>query len=82
MADDYVRSVTWDKQANAAYLTFRRDPDHPRRVAYTLPVHDAEGSAVVAALDFATDGSLMGIELLDAETQLGTAMKEQAGTDG
>ncbi|WP_459547676.1 DUF2283 domain-containing protein [Nocardia sp. X0981] len=73
----YVEKLTWDRQANAAYLALVGQEPGPRRVARTLTVEDESG-AVVAALDFAADGTLLGVELLDAATQLPDAMKAAA----
>lgn len=71
----YVEKLTWDREANAAYLYIR--PDGPHEPARTLPVDDKDG-ATVAVLDFAADGTLLGVELLDADTQLTPAMKAAA----
>ncbi|MCC3331039.1 DUF2283 domain-containing protein [Nocardia abscessus] len=73
----YIGGLTWDKQANAAYLAIRADEAGQRHAAVTLRVGNENGT-VVAALDFRADGTLMGVELLDADTQLTAAMKATA----
>ncbi|MGY2119555.1 DUF2283 domain-containing protein [Nocardia gipuzkoensis] len=75
----YIGGLTWDKQANAAYLAIRADEAGQRRAAVTLRVENEDGT-VVAALDFRADGTLMGVELLDADTQL-TAARKATATD-
>ncbi|MFC9437662.1 DUF2283 domain-containing protein [Nocardia sp. NPDC057030] len=78
MQSDYVDYLTWDEQHNVAYLALRPNNSGTRRVARTLQVCDEAGNEVVAALDFGADGELMGIELLNAATQLGAALKAAA----
>ncbi|MFC9894043.1 DUF2283 domain-containing protein [Nocardia sp. NPDC127579] len=78
-SNTYIEKLTWDRQANAAYLAMRGERSEPRRAARTL-VARAEDGAVVAALDFGADGTLLGVELLDADTQL-TAEMKSAATD-
>lgn len=59
--------ATWDRQANAASIEFK---DVGVGEAETqMPVEDANGE-IAAVLDFSSAGELLGIELLDAETQL------------
>ncbi|WP_280312439.1 DUF2283 domain-containing protein [Nocardia abscessus] len=57
----YIGGLTWDKQANAAYLAIRADEAGQRHAAVTLRVGNENGT-VVAALDFRADGTLMGVE--------------------
>lgn len=59
--------VRWDRSVNAAYIGFREI--RPGEAVKQLPV-TGEGGDVAAVLDFAADGELLGIELLDAERQL------------
>ncbi|WP_067471076.1 DUF2283 domain-containing protein [Nocardia amamiensis] len=73
----YIDALTWDKQANAAYLAIRAEDAGQRHAALTLTVETEDGT-VVAALDFGADGTLMGVELLDADRQLTAAMKASA----
>lgn len=63
---EYPR-VTWDKEANAGYIYFKQIGDG--EAAGQLFVEDKDGD-VVGSLDFSSDGELLGIELLDAETQM------------
>jgi uncharacterized protein YuzE len=71
----YIEKLTWDREADAAYLYLR--PDGPREAAQTLPVDNNDG-ATAAVLDFAADGTLLGVELLNAAVQLTSAMKAAA----
>ncbi|WP_063130205.1 DUF2283 domain-containing protein [Nocardia fusca] len=79
----YVKELTWDRQANAAYIAMASSEPGPRRAASTLQVENKDGETV-ATLDFAADGTLLGVELLDAAKQLTAAMKSSAVdiTDG
>lgn len=52
---------------NAAYIGFREI--EPGEAVRQATITDTNG-AVEAVLDFAADGELLGIELLDAERQL------------
>jgi uncharacterized protein YuzE len=60
-------SVEWDKEANAAYLAFRPIAAGEATEQVTAKNRDGE---IVAVLDFAENGELLGIELLDAAAQL------------
>ncbi|GGL39906.1 DUF2283 domain-containing protein [Nocardia jinanensis] len=73
----FIGELTWDRRADAAYLAIASGEPGPRRAASTLPVENKDGE-LVAALDFASDGTLLGVELLDAATQLTAAMKSAA----
>jgi hypothetical protein len=73
----FIKELSWDRRANAAYLAMASDEPGPRRAASTLQVQNRDGEAV-ATLDFASDGTLLGVELLDAATQLTAAMKSSA----
>lgn len=57
--------VRWDKSVNAASIVFGGSAS-PRK---GVPVEDSNGD-VVAVLRFSTEGELLELELLDAETQL------------
>ncbi|MGW1737918.1 DUF2283 domain-containing protein [Nocardia sp. NPDC001965] len=73
----FIEELTWDRRADAAYLSMATDLPGPRRAVSTLPVQNKDGETV-AALDFASDGTLLGVELLDAAAQLTAAMKSAA----
>ena len=61
--------IVVDEEANAAYVRFT-----DASPARTLAVHD--DGRVIATLDFSDDGRLVGLELLDAKSQLGLELDE------
>jgi uncharacterized protein YuzE len=65
--------VSWDREANAAYIGFREI--RPGEAAKQLEVTDKDGTTA-AVLDFDADGELLGIELLDAERQLPRELRD------
>ncbi|MEU2038491.1 DUF2283 domain-containing protein [Nocardia niwae] len=73
----YIEELTWDRQANAAYLAIRSEHPGPRYAARTVRAQTKDGT-LLATLDFDADGALLGVELLDAGTQLTAAMKAAA----
>ncbi|MGW0183327.1 DUF2283 domain-containing protein [Nocardia sp. NPDC003345] len=73
----FIQELTWDRRANAAYLAMASDEPAPGRVASTLQVENKDRE-IVATLDFASDGTLLGVELLNAATQLTATMKSSA----
>ncbi|MFD8246340.1 DUF2283 domain-containing protein [Nocardia sp. NPDC059691] len=75
---DYLDYLTWDEQHNIAYLALRQNNKGPRHAGRTLRVRDEDSGEIVAALDFGDDGELIGIELLNANVQLGAALKRRA----
>ncbi|MFI9636172.1 DUF2283 domain-containing protein [Nocardia sp. NPDC051929] len=75
---DYLDYLTWDEQHNIAYLALRQNNKGARHAARTLRVRDEDSGEIVAALDFGDDGELIGIELLNADVQLGAALKRRA----
>ncbi len=58
--------VAYDAEADAAYI-YVREPEARQGSVTSLPVPNAPAMIV---LDFDTDGSLFGIEVLDASTVL------------
>ncbi|MFD9031965.1 DUF2283 domain-containing protein [Streptomyces sp. NPDC059567] len=60
--------VTYDGQANAAYVYFV-DPQTRPRVAHMYPCDPIEVDGMIN-LDFDKDGRLVGIEVLAADTKL------------
>ena len=51
--------ITYDKQADALYIKF-----------HELPVHETEEDKSGAILDYAEDGSIVGIEILNASKKI------------
>ncbi len=56
-----------DESVNAAYLALR--PVGEGGVAKSVPVESKDGS-VLMVIDFSVEGHVLGIEFLDAATQL------------
>ncbi|MFE0019852.1 DUF2283 domain-containing protein [Amycolatopsis sp. NPDC059021] len=58
--------MTRDQEVNAAYLRF---PGEPSGVTQSVPVEYPPGETALV-IDFASDGRVIGIEFLNAATQL------------
>lgn len=57
-------TLSYDPEANAGYISFSSE----KSVAKTVPVYD--DGEVIATMDFDAAGALIGVELLDAATQM------------
>ncbi|WP_433327512.1 DUF2283 domain-containing protein [Spirillospora sp. CA-294931] len=60
--------VTYDRQANAAYI-YLNDPALDNDVAFVYPCDPIKVDGMIN-LDFAEDGRLVGVEVLDARAKL------------
>lgn len=65
--------VRWDREANAAYIGFRKIG--PGEAVTQLEVPDKDGTTA-AVLDFSADGELLGVELLDPERQMPRELRD------
>ncbi|MFE0153535.1 DUF2283 domain-containing protein [Nonomuraea sp. NPDC059007] len=59
--------VRWDREVNAAYIAFREL--EAGESSYKLPIEDDRGDTTML-VRLAESGELLGIELLEADTQM------------
>ncbi len=71
--------ITYDRQANAAYIKLTDDPLTPGRTS--IPADPPEGVRAFVVLDW-KDDRLVGIEVLDASSRLHQDFLDQAETLG
>lgn len=65
--------VTRDLSANTAYVAFKSVG--AGEAAETVPVKDKSGNEILA-IDISSQGQVLGIEFLNAETQLPETLQE------
>jgi uncharacterized protein YuzE len=78
--------ITWDREANAAYISLIDDQERVVGVAkHSIPLDELDGAAEIASLrslvlDFDADGRLIGIEVLAPDSVLRSSTLRAATT--